>query len=107
WLTASSARARYANAAGAALLAAYAYVIHSRGLVMLAGVATVGVYIFWRQVRARLSVLVAALTAVLVAAAGWALNHHIGLIVYPEGTRSLSGQIRHRLASVNGVIHVF
>jgi hypothetical protein len=107
WLTASSARARYANAAGAALLAAYAYVIHSRGLVMLAGVAAVGVYIFWRQVRARLSVLVAALTAVMVAAAGWALNHHIGLIVYPEGTRSLSGQIRHRLASVNGVIHVF
>ena len=37
WLTASSARARYANAAGSALLAAYAYAVHSRGLVMLAG----------------------------------------------------------------------
>ncbi len=34
WLTASSARVQYANAnaAGSALLAAYAYVIHSRGL---------------------------------------------------------------------------
>ena len=36
----------------------------------------------------------------------WALNHHISLAIYPEGTRSLSGQIRHRLASVNGTIHV-
>ena len=36
WLTASSARVRYAAAAGSALLASYAYVVHSRGLVMLA-----------------------------------------------------------------------
>jgi hypothetical protein len=106
WLTASSARARYANAAGSALLAAYAYSVHSRGLVMLAGLAAVGVFICWRQARSRLSVLVAALTAIVVAAASWALNHHISLSVYPEGTRSLSGQIRHRLASVNGIIHV-
>ena len=96
WLTASSARARYANAAGSALLAAYAYSVHSRGLVMLAGLAAVGVLIFWRQARSRLSVLVAALTAIVVAAASWALNHHI----------SLSGQIRHQLASVYGIIHV-
>ena len=106
WLTASSARVRYANAAGSALLAAYAYAIHSRGLVMLAGLAAVGVFIGWRQAAARLSVLVAALTTVVVAAAGWSLNHHITLAVYPEGTRSLSGQIRHQLASVNGIVHV-
>ena len=106
WLTASSARVRYANAAGSALLAAYAYIVHSRGLVMLAGLAAIGVFIFWRQARSRLSVVVAALTAVVVAAAGWALNHHISLSVYPEGTRSLSGQIRHQLTSVNGAIHV-
>ena len=109
WLTASSARVQYANAnaAGSALLAAYAYVIHSRGLVMLAGLAAVGLFIGWRQAAARLSVLVAALTTVVVAAAGWSLNHHITLAVYPEGTRSLSGQIRHQLASVNGIVHVF
>jgi hypothetical protein len=107
WLTASSARVRYANAAGSAALAAYAYAVHSRGLVMVAGLAAIGVLIFWRQARARLSVLVAALTAVVVAAAGWALNHHVSGLVYPEGTRSLSGQIRQRLGSVNGTIHVF
>ena len=73
---------------------------------MLAGLAAVGVFIGWRQAAARLSVLVAALTAVVAAAAGWALNHHISLSVYPEGTRSLSGQIRLRLGSVNGIIHV-
>jgi len=106
WLTTSSARVRYANAAGSAALAAYAYAVHSRGLVMVAGLAAMGVFIGWRQAAARLSVLVAALTAVVVAAAGWALNHHISLLVYPEGSRSLSGQIRQRLGSVNGIIHV-
>jgi hypothetical protein len=85
WLTASSARVRYANAAGSAALAAYAYAVHSRGLVMVAGLAAMGVVIGWRQAAARLSVLVAALTAVVVAAAGWALNHHISLLVYPGG----------------------
>src|SRR2546423_7590766 len=49
WLTASSARVRYANAAGSAAPAANAYAIHSRGLVMVAGVAAMGVFIGWRQ----------------------------------------------------------
>ena len=115
WLTASapsdpsaalSARGRYAAAAGSAVLAAFAYAMHSRGLVMLAGLAAVGVFIFWRQAAARLSVLVTAVTAVVAAAAAWSLNHHLSLLIYPEGTRSLSGQIRQRLASVNGTIHV-
>jgi hypothetical protein len=106
WLTAPSARVRYAAAAASALLAAVAYAMHSRGLVMLAGLAAVGVLIFWRQAAARLSVLAAASTAAVTAAAAWALNHHISQAIYPEGTRSLSGQIRQRLDSVNGTIHV-
>ncbi len=106
WLTASSARVRYAAAVASALLATFAYATHSRGLVMLAGLAAVGVLIFWRQAAARLSVLAAASTAVVTAAAAWSLNHHISVAIYPEGTRSLSGQIRQRLASVNGTIHV-
>ena len=106
WLTASSARVRYAAAVGSALLAAFAYTTHSRGLVMLAGLAAVGVFIFWRQAAARLSVLAAIVTALVTAAAGWVLNHHISVALYPEGTRSLSGQIRQRLATVNGTIHV-
>jgi hypothetical protein len=106
WLTASSAWGRYAAAAGSALLAGFAYMIHSRGLVMLAGYAAVGAFIAWRRPAARLSVVLAALTALVIAVAGWALNHHLTLAIYPEGTRSLSGQMRQRLASVNGTIHV-
>ena len=107
WLTASSARGRYAAAAGSALLAAFAYVIHSRGLVMLAGYAAVGAFIAWRRPAARLSVVLAALTALVTAAAGWSLNHYLSSALYPEGTRSLSGQMRERLTSVSGTIHVF
>jgi hypothetical protein len=107
WLTTSSAWGRYAAAAGSALLAAFAYVIHSRGLVMLAGYAAVGAFIAWRRPAARLSVVLAALTALVTAAAGWSLNHYLSSAMYPEGTRSLSGQMRERLASVSGTIHVF
>jgi hypothetical protein len=112
WLTpsdpsaASSARARYVAAVGSAALAVLAYAMHSRGLVMLAGLAVVGAFIFWHRAAARLSVLAAAVTAVVGAAAAWSLNHYISRALYPEGTRSLSGQIRQRLESVNGAIHV-
>ena len=107
WLTASSARGRYAAAAGFALLAGFADVIHSRGLVMLAGYAAVAAFIAWRRPAARLSVVLATLTLLVTAAAGWALNHHLSVTLYPEGIRSLSGEMKERLASVSGVIHVF
>ena len=118
WLTATSLRGRCAAAAGSALLAGYSYVVHSRGLVMLAGFAAVGAFIAWRRpdppsarlaatpLTRRLSVVVAGLTALVTAVAGWALNHHISVAIYPDGTRSLSGQMRDRLHSVTGIIHV-
>ena len=107
WLTASSARGRYVAAAGSALLAGYAYMVHSRGLVMLAGYAAVGAFIAWRRPAARGSAALAALTALVTAGAGWTLNRYLTSAIYPEGTRSLSGQMRARLASATGVIHVF
>ena len=39
WLTARSVRGQYAAAIGSALLAGYAYAVHSRGAVMVAGYA--------------------------------------------------------------------
>ena len=51
WLTASSARGRYAAAAGSALLAGFAYMVHSRGLVILAGYAAVAAFMAWRLAR--------------------------------------------------------
>ncbi len=67
WLNPSAAaspRGRYAAAAGSALLSGYAYMIHSRGLVMLAGYAAVGAFIAWRRPAARFSVALAGLIAV-------------------------------------------
>ena len=106
WLTASSSRGRYRAAAGSALLAGFAYLIHSRGLVMLAGYAAVGAVIAWRRPGARLSVAVAALIALVTAGAGWLLNRYLAAAIYPGGTRSLSAQMRTTLGSTAGTIHV-
>src|SRR4029077_5629144 len=93
---------------GSAVLSGYAYAVHSRGMVLLAGFAAVGVFIAWRRpaARGRSSVAAAALTAVLAVGAGWTLNRHLVSALYPQGSRSLSGQLVSTLESVYGVIHV-
>jgi hypothetical protein len=106
WLVAVSARARYAAAIGSALLAGYAYAVHPRGLVLLAGWAAVGVFIAWRRPTARGSVAAAALAAVVAVGAAWALDRYLTSALYAEGTRNLSGQLLTTLESVYGVIHV-
>jgi hypothetical protein len=106
WLTARSPRAGYAAAVGSALLTGFAYAVHSRGLVMLAGLAAVGILIGWRRPAARRSVAAAALTALLAVGAGWELNRHVTKVLYPEGIRSLSDQLVARLTTPYGVIHV-
>jgi hypothetical protein len=106
WLTATSPRARYAAAFGSAVLSGYAYAVHSRGLVLLAGYAAVAVFIAWRRPAARGSVAAAALTAVVTVGAGWTLDRYLTSALYPEGARSLSGQLVSTLESVYGVIHV-
>ncbi len=113
WLTAATAtvagtgrRARYAAAIGSALLAGYAYAVHSRGLVMLVCYAAVGVLIAWRHRAARASVAAAALTALLTVGAAWTLNRYLSSVLYPSGTRSLSGQLMSTLGSFYGVVHV-
>ena len=106
WLTASSVRGRYAAAAGSALLAGFAYMVHSRGLVLLAGYAAVGAFMAWRRPAARGSVAAAALTALATVGVAWTLNRYLAAAIYPEGARSLAGQMATRLHSVRGTIHV-
>jgi hypothetical protein len=106
WLTARSPRAGYAAAVGSALLAGFAYAVHSRGLVMLIGFAAVGALIGWRRPAARRTVAAAALTALLAVGAGWELNRHVTKMLYPEGIRSLTDQLVARLTTPYGVIHV-
>jgi hypothetical protein len=105
WLVATSPRARYAAAIGSAVLSGYAYTVHPRGLVLLAGFAVVGIFIAWRRPAARGSVAAAALTVVVTASAGWTLDRFLASALYPEGTRSLSGQLVSTLGSMYGAIH--
>jgi hypothetical protein len=106
WLAARSPRAGYAAAVGSALLAGFAYAVHSRGLVMLIGFAAVAVLIGWRRPAARRTVAAAALTALLAVGAGWELNRHVTKMLYPEGIRSLTAQLMARLTTPSGVLRV-
>jgi hypothetical protein len=107
WLTASSSRGRYAAAAGSALLAGYAYAVHSRGLVIVLGYAAVGVLVAWRRLAPRGTVAAAALALAASVGGGWLVDRYLDSMIYPEGTRSLSAEMASRLHSVHGAINVF
>ena len=65
WLTARSLRGQYLAAAGSALLAGYAYAVHSRGAVMVAGFFVVGVLAVWRRLVPRRTAVAAAVALCL------------------------------------------
>jgi len=106
WLTATTTRGRYLAAIGSAILAGYAYAVHSRGLVILASYVAVGILITVRRLAPRGTALAAALALLTAAGGGWALNNYIGSKMYPGGTRSLSGAIASRLDSAHGALLV-
>jgi len=106
WLVATSTRTRYAAAIGAAALSGYAYAVHSRGQVLLAGFVAVLVFVAWRRPAARGSAAAATLTAVVTVGAGRALDRYLVSALYPKGTRSLSSQLVSTLGSGYGTIHV-
>jgi hypothetical protein len=107
WLTARSLRGQYAAAAGSALLAGYAYAVHSRGIVIALGYVAVGVLVAWRRLAPRRTVPVAGLALAASAGAGWLLDRYLSSTMYPEGTRDLSAQMESTLHSVHGAINVF
>ena len=106
WLTARSVRGQYAAAIGSALLAGYAYAVHSRGAVMVAGYVLVGALVAWRRLVPRLSALAAAVALCLPLGVADLLNRHLSSVMYPAGPRTLAGQALIRLRSVHGVIFV-
>ncbi len=107
WLTARTARGRYAAAAGSALLVGYSYAVHSRGLVVIVGYVALAALVCWRRMVPRLTVAAAALGLALPVGAGWLLDRYLAETIYPEGTRSLTGQVETKLHSVGGAINVF
>jgi len=106
WLTARSYVASCVAAVGSALLAGYAYAVHSRGAIMVAGLFLVGVFVFWRRLVPRSSVVAAAVALCVPLGAARLLNHHLSSVMYPSGPRTLTGEALIRLRSVHGVIFV-
>jgi hypothetical protein len=106
WLTARSVRGQYLFAAGSALLAGYAYAVHSRGAVMVAGYVLVGLLVAWKRLVPRLSAVAAAVALCLPLGVAKVLNHHLSSVMYPSGPRTLAGEALIRLRSVHGVIFV-
>jgi hypothetical protein len=106
WLTARSLRAQYVAAAGSALLAGYAYAVHSRGAVMVAGFFVVGVFVFWRRLVPGRTAVAAAVALCLPLGAARFLNRHLSSVMYPSGPRTLAGEALIRLRSVHGLIFV-
>ena len=107
WLTARSLRGQYLAAAGSALLAGYAYAVHSRGAVMVAGFFAVGgLLVAWRRLVPRRTAVAAAVALCLPLGASYLLNHHLSSVMYPKGPRTLAGEALIRLRTVHGVIFV-
>ena len=106
WLTARTVRGQYVAAVGSALLAGYAYAVHSRGAIMVAGLCVVGVFVVWRRLVPRSSAVAAAVALCLPLGAARVLNHHLSSVMYPSGPRTLAGEALIRLRSVHGVVFV-
>ena len=106
WLTARSCVASYEAAVGSALLAGYAYAVHSRGAIMVAGFALTGVFVFWRRLVPRGSAVAAAAALCVPLGVARLLNHHLSSVMYPSGPRTLAGEALIRLRSVHGVVFV-
>ena len=106
WLTARSSVASYVAAVGSALLAGYAYAVHSRGAIMVAGFVLVGVFVFWRRLVPRASAVAAAVALGVPLGAASFLNRHLSSVMYPSGPRTLAGEALIRLRSVHGVVFV-
>jgi hypothetical protein len=100
-------RAQYVAAAGSALLAGYAYAVHSRGTVIVLSYVVVAALVAWRRLAPRRTVAVAAALLVAAVGGGWQLNRYLSGAMYPEGTRNLSAQLKTTLHSVHGAINVF
>ena len=106
WLTASTARGRYAAAVGSGLLAGYAYAIHLRGLVIVIAYVACGLFIAWRRLAPRWSLAAAGAAVLATVGAAWAIDRYLAGALYPEGARSLTAQMATKMANVNGAIDV-
>src|SRR5260370_23767069 len=88
WLTARSLRGQYGAAVGSALLAGYAYAVHSRGAVMVAGFFFAGVFVFWRRLVPRSSAVAAAVALCVPLGAARVVDRRPSRVLCPRGART-------------------
>ncbi|WP_018653180.1 hypothetical protein [Actinomadura flavalba] len=102
WLSAAAPPRRIAlYAGGASLLAAYAHVCHSRGLLLvLAQMGLLGAAVLLRRPWTAQAVGAAVLGGVLLA--GGLLNARLTAVLYPFGDNRLQDNVRDRLLSLDG-----
>jgi hypothetical protein len=105
-LTVTGRRPRYMAAVSSALLAGYAYAVHPRGVVIVAGYAVVLILLAVRRLVPRATLAAAGLTLLVTLGAAELLNRYISAVLYPEGARSLSGQAWSRLTDYRGELQV-
>jgi hypothetical protein len=105
WLTASTTRGKYLAAGGSALLTGYAYSVHSRGMVMVAGYFGVLLIMVLRP-RFRASAVLAGSLLVVCGGISYALNRLLRSAIYPQGPRSMSAEVEARLGDLHGIVLV-
>ncbi len=105
-LTVTGRRQRYLAAVSSALLAGYAYAVHPRGVVIVAGYAALLILLAVRRLVPRATVAAAGLTLLVTLGAAELLDRYISAVMYPEGARSLSGQALSRLTHYRGQVDV-
>jgi hypothetical protein len=107
WLLALHSWCTGGSAVMAGLLAGYASMIHSRGVVVLAvHLAVVAIVLFGRRARPRTAAAVVALPA-LVGAGGWLLNRWTSASIYPGGAADLNSALLKNLTSIDGLAWTF
>ncbi|RFU40798.1 hypothetical protein DZF91_15280 [Actinomadura logoneensis] len=103
WLTGGNPRIQAAAAVGASLLAGYACTAHSRGVVVIAVHAVLLLVAAVRRWRPLWQTALAAAALGALFLAGGMLNAHIFDVLYPMGDNDLSGNLRRRLTSPDGL----
>jgi hypothetical protein len=105
WLTATTARGKYLAAGGSAVLTGYAYSVHSRGTVMVAGYIGVLLIMVLRP-RFRSSAILAGSLLVVCGGIAFALNRVLRNAIYPQGPRSMTAEVEARLGDLHGIVLV-
>lgn len=91
------------HGAGAGLLAGYAYMVHSRGVVIVAVQAGLLLFVAVRRLRPWRSAGLSALIMAGTAGVGWSLNTWIWLRLYPQGSWDMSALLAQRLTTAEGL----